>query len=183
MIASRQTAEAASSIPVRLSSMRFVVVTLGARLLAFDAEAVKGSLATGDGGAAEGVIAEGILYKSVDLSGRMALPTYAGDLNGPVLLLSQGGLYGCIRVDRIYEPVERAPSQVLPLPPHFQGAEQQWYRGMILFEQSVAMVLKVEWVLEEAMSGQDAANLDRPPETQETFAEHRSVVSRKVQEC
>ena len=39
--------------------------------------------------------------------------------------------------------------EILPLPPQFRGEEQGWYQGMILFENSVALVLNPAWVLEE----------------------------------
>jgi hypothetical protein len=183
MSVSGQTRELASLISLPLPPAQFFVATLGARLLAFDADAVQGSLATEDVGATGGVTVEGILYKSVDLMSRMALPADADDLNGPVLLLSHGGLYGCIRVGRLHGPVEREPAQVLPFPLHFRGAEQEWYRGMILFEHSVAMVLNSAWILEEAKSGQDAANLERPREALQSVTAYPDLVSSKVQEC
>ena len=56
-------------------------------------------------------------------------------------------------VEKVHGSLEVHPSQLLPLLPQFRGPERGWYRGMILFDQSVALVLNTAWVLEEQLGG------------------------------
>ena len=150
----RRNTECAHPVP----PARFFVATLGARLAAFDADAVKESLAVEEKDWTDGVTIEGIRYRAVDLAGRLALPQDSDVRSGHILLLSQGGRHGCIRVARLYGVMECEPTQVFPFPPHFQSAERQWYQGMILFEESVAMVLNIAWILAEAGENQAGVN-------------------------
>ena len=69
-----------------------------------------------------------------------------------VVLLADQGIRGSIRVSDVHGTLEIQPSQILPLPAQFSGDERHWYRGMILFENSIAMILNPTWVL-EATSG------------------------------
>jgi len=79
--------------------------------------------------------------------------------------------------------MECEPNKVLPLSPHFQGEERQWYQGMILFEQSVAMVLNIAWILQEVGGGDDPAHRIGQPDALPPFAESPGLVLSKVQEC
>jgi len=172
------------SAPV-VPPLRLLLATLGDRLVAFEADAVRGSIETEDPEWDKGVTAEGILYEAVDLANRLALPFDPDGVGvkGSILLLSQGVLRGCVRVARLHGVAECEPAQILPLSPHFHGVERQWYRGMILFEHTVAMVLNAVWVLEGVRSGQDGANLERQPEVLPPSTTIADLALSKVQEC
>ncbi|MDH4328342.1 MAG: chemotaxis protein CheW [Nitrospira sp.] len=170
---------------LQMSTSRFVIATLGAYLFAFDADAMRGSLVAEETGRTEGITAEGIWYKKIDLAGRMALPSDSNAPGGRMLLLVDGGRHGCIRAARLNGVIECEPNKVLPLSPHFQGAEREWYQGMILFDQSVAMVLNIAWILKEVGGGDDPAHLIGQPDALPPFADVESpgLALSKVQEC
>ena len=52
---------------------RFLLVTMGARFLAFDADTVRGLLRDEEAGTTEPVTVHGLVYKAVDLADRLAL--------------------------------------------------------------------------------------------------------------
>jgi hypothetical protein len=153
----------AMSVPVKRSEIsssaspsRLLIATIGGRYLAFDAEPVQGILTIAEGGYLHDPVAEGIVYRAVDLAARLSL---SGDecRNGVnVVLLAEQGIRGSVRVEKVHGLLEIPQSLVLALPAQFCGPEQRWYRGMILFEGSVAMVLNTTWVLEEEAVGLDA---------------------------
>lgn len=175
----RRNAESAPRVP----PVRFFVATLGARLAAFNADAVRESLVVEEKDWTNGVTVEGIRYRAVDLAGRLALAQGSDVQSGNIVLLSHGGRHGCIRVDRLHGVMECEPAQVFPFPMHFQSAERQWYQGMILFEESVAMVLNITWILAEAGESQAGVNVTVTAGALPSFTTSPGLALSKVQEC
>ena len=162
---------------------RFLVGTMGGRSLAFEADSVQGLLTLEVAGEAEVVTVQGVAYETVDLADRLAL---SSDEDGPdtrIVLLSQGGLQGSIRVAQMRGLMELEQSQVLPLPRQFQGEEQTWYRGMILFEEGVALVLNTVWVLQGAGAGHGTASLEWQGGTTRLLTVRPDLAIGKVEEC
>lgn len=131
---------------------RFLIVTLGGRYLALNAESVCGVLTLEEIGNAENATVHGMVYEALNLADRLNLPDCQGGANARVVLLSERKVHGSLRVTSVQGLLELPPSQVLPLPMLFRGPERQWYRGMILFANSVALVLNTTWVLHERES-------------------------------
>ena len=90
----------------------------------------------------------GVVYRGVDLTERLALGNESNDTNVRLVMMSDGRVQKSIRVSQVHGLMELQSSQVLPLPPHFTGVERYWYRGLILFQNSVAPILNTLWVLE-----------------------------------
>jgi len=174
-----QKARLRSSVP----AAQFFVVTLGARSLAFDGDAVRGLLTSEEAGESEVVTVQGVAYANVDLAGRLALSTDEGSSDTLIVLLSWGRLQGSVRVDRVQGRVELDQSQILPLPRQFQGEERTWYRGIILFEESVAPVLDTAWILQGVETGQGGASHERQSRTPHLLPVRRELMMGKVQEC
>jgi len=162
---------------------RFLVVTMGARSLALYADTVQGLLTGEEAGATEPVVVQGVVYKPVDLADRLALPS---DDDGPdtrIVLLSSGELQGSIRVAQVHGLMEVEQSQVIPLPRQFHGEEQNWYRGVILLEESVALVLNTAWVLQGTGSDQVGTSLEWQEKAPRLLEVRPDLAMGKVQEC
>jgi chemotaxis signal transduction protein len=95
----------------------------------------------------------GLAYRAINLADRLSISNDQSGANTHVVLLSDRETRGSIRVTRVRGLLELQQSHVLPLPLQFHGPERHWYRGMILFEQSIALVLNTTWVLDEQVSG------------------------------
>ncbi|MGQ0694924.1 MAG: hypothetical protein ACT4OL_05030, partial [Nitrospiraceae bacterium] len=74
-------------------------------------------------------------------------------------------------------------SQILPLPRQFQGEEQHWYRGVILLEEHVALVLNTAWVLEGAGADQGGSSLEWQERAPRLLAVRPDLAMGQVQEC
>lgn len=163
--------------------VRVVVVTMGATSLAFDAGAVEGLLTTEVAGSTGVVVVQGVAYRPVDLAGRLGLQAEEDGPDTRVVLLSHGGLNGSVRVARVLGLQEVEPLRVLPLPRQFHGEERIWYRGLILFEEVVALALNTSWVLEGIGNGQREGPLEwyeRGPRIIDGYPER---VTGQVQVC
>lgn len=137
-------ARVTSFAPVR----RFLIVTVGGVHFALHADRIQGLLTMEEAGSAGSVTAQNVTYASIDLAGRLQLPA---DVEGPetrAVLLSDGKANGNLRVAQVHGLKELEQSQVLPLPGQFQGEEQTWYQGMVLFEDSIALILNPAWLLD-----------------------------------
>jgi len=136
--------------PVSLS--RFLIVTLGGRYLALDAESVCGLLTVDECGSVEDPTIHGMTYRAINLVDLLDIRNDQDGTNAHVVLLSERDARGSIQVTGVEGLLELQQSQVLPLPMQFRGPERHWYRGMILFAQSIALVLNTTWVLDEQAS-------------------------------
>jgi hypothetical protein len=131
---------------------RFLIVTLGGRYLALSAESICGLLTPEEAGNGENQTVHGMVYGAINLTDRLSLPNDQGGGNTHVVLLSERETRGCIRVTTVHGLLELQQSQILPLPMQFRGPERYWYRGMILFANSIALALNTTWVLDKQMS-------------------------------
>ncbi len=134
--------------PSASSSRRFLIVTVSGRYLAFDAEFVEGVPTIAELEKSEDPTIQGVVERTGSLVmqlGSSDVPTHPATR---VVLLTDRELRGSIRVSDVHGILEIQQSQILPLPPQFSGVERHWYRGMILFEKSIAMILNPTWVLE-----------------------------------
>jgi len=124
----------------------YVVVTMGGRLFAFDANAFRGAL-TIEEAAGQVVSEDGTVYPPLALADFLGLSANEGGFDRRVLLLAHQDQCGSIGVDRVHGQVACQASEIVPLPLHFQGSEREWYQGMILFQESVAVILNISWVI------------------------------------
>jgi hypothetical protein len=134
--------------PLALPS-RYLIVTLGGQCLALNAESTCGLLTLAETGNVKSPTVQGLLYRAINLTDRLSLPHDSGGPNARVVLLSEQEVRGCVRVAAVLGLLEVQQSQLVPLPMHFCGPERYWYRGIILFAQSIALVLNTTWVLQE----------------------------------
>jgi hypothetical protein len=135
------------------SPSRFLIVLLGGRYLALDAESIQGVLTLEEAGSLDDPTIHGLVYRAINLADRLRISNDQGTANRRIVLLAERGVRGSIRVTTVQGLLELHPSQVLPLPPQFRGPERRWYRGMILFANSIALALNTTWVLDEQVAG------------------------------
>ena len=130
------------------SPSRFLIVLLGGRYLALDAESIQGVLTLEEVGSLDDPMTNGLVYRAINLADRLKISNNQGTANSRIVLFSERGAHGSIRVTMVQGLLELHPSQVLPLPSQFRGPERRWYQGMILFAKSIALVLNSSWVLD-----------------------------------
>lgn len=162
---------------------RFLVVTMGGLSLAFYADSVQGLLTGEEAGTTRSVTVQGVVYETVDLADRLALSSDKDGPDGRTVLLSHGGLRGSIRVAQVHGLMEVEQSQVLPLPRQFQGEEQDWYRGVILLKEGIALILNTAWVLQGAGADQGGTGLEWQGKAPSLLAVRPNLAMGKVQEC
>jgi chemotaxis signal transduction protein len=146
--------EQGASAPSASSLRRFLIVTISGRYLALDAEFVERVLTIAELEKREDPTIQGVVERTGSLVmqlGNAAVPTHP---TTRVVLLTDRRTRGSVRVSDVHGMLEIQQSQILPLSLQFSGVERDWYRGMILFEKSVAMILNPAWVL-EAHEGSD----------------------------
>lgn len=147
--------------PPPASPVRFLIVTVGGRYLALDAGSICGLLTLEEAGCVQDPTIHGLAYRAINLADRLSISNDQSGTNTGVVLLSERETRGSIRVTRVHGLLELQQSQVLPLPLQFHGPERHWYRGMILFEKSIALVLNTTWVLDEQVSGLEGGEEER----------------------
>ncbi len=130
------------------SPSRFLIVLLGGRYLALDAASIQGVLTLEEVGSLDDLMINGLVYRAISLTDRLRISNNQDTAHSRIVLFSERGAHGSIRVTMVQGLLELHPSQVLPLPPQFRGPERRWYRGMILFANSIALVLNSSWVLD-----------------------------------
>ena len=141
-----------TGISLLASPSRFLIVLFGGRYLALDAESIQGVLTLEEVGSLDDPTIHGLVYKAINLADRLKIMNNQGSAHSRIVLLSERGVQGSIRVTTVQGWLELHPSQVLPLSPQFCGPERRWYRGMILFENSIALVLNTSWVLDKQVA-------------------------------
>lgn len=136
----------------------FLITTIGERYLAFEAELVQGVLTNEEAGLLlQDPIVQGVTYRMLDLAVRLNLPSEGQWEKTSVVLLAEGKSRGSVRVQKVHGILEIHGSQVLPLPVQFRGPERHWYRGMILFDRSVALVVNTAWVFEAQIDAAESS--------------------------
>jgi chemotaxis signal transduction protein len=161
-------------------SLCYVVVTMGGRLFAFDADSFRGAL-TIEEAAGQVVSADGTVYPPLALADLLGLSPNEDSSDRRVLLLTHQDRCGSVAVDRVHGQVACHPSEIVPFSLHFHGTEREWYQGMILFQESVALILNLSWVIcgtqPDHSTRQSEWSMDSVPETDSTGA------MAKVQKC
>lgn len=144
--------------------VRFLVVAVGGTHLALHADRVQGLLTLGEAAVSgDTLTVQGLAYSAIDLAARLRLHPGPDGPETRLVLLAKGTQRGFLRVDEVYGLQELEPSQVRPLSRHFQGDEQRWYQGLILFGQGVALILNPAWLMERSRPADVVGAVDAGP--------------------
>lgn len=140
---------AAAHVPTE----RYLIVNVGAHRFALSADLIQGLLTIEESRSVGILTVQGLDYPFLNLAGRLGV-TEAGD--GPetrFVLVERAGTRACIRVELVYGLVEVERARVLPLPAQFRSDERNWYIGLILLEEGVAVGLNSAWLIGGTMQG------------------------------
>jgi len=160
----------------------YVVVAIGERWFAFDATAVRGML-TMQEAASQAVSADGIVYPRLAVADLLEVDPNENSSDRRVLLLAHQDRYGSVGVDRVHGQYACQASEVVPLPLHFQGAEREWYLGLILFQECVAVILNVSWVLSDSQHDDGVRQPEWSTDSLLGCASHSTGDMAQVQKC
>ena len=137
---------AAAQVPIE----RFLIVGVGAQLFALSAELVQELLTLDESGSSSTLTVQGQEYPPVSLVERFGLASSDNTTETRSVLLAQAGMRACIRVDQVHGLVDVERTRVLPLPRQFRSHERNWYFGILLFGNGVAVGLNSMWLLNGA---------------------------------
>ena len=127
----------------------FLVIRLGVNYFALPAAGVRGVLTQEEVGHDEAVTVSGTAYQLVDLSQRLSV---VANLSGPerrTVLYSTGRSHGAFAVKQVVGLMEIERKDCLPLPSQFQRDERDWFRGMLIYQDQLVLILNLAWVLGE----------------------------------
>lgn len=139
---------------------RFLMVTLDSRQFALSAELVQGLLTIEESDAVGTLTVQGQEYPSLDLASRLGIAQGGDGPETRTVLLAQAGIRACIRVDQVHGLVEVERARVLALPRHFCSDERNWYVGLILYGDGLALGLNSVWLMQGAI--QASCGLNNP---------------------
>lgn len=171
--------EPVESAPATSSLRHFIIATIGRRYLAFEAGFSKALLTVQEVERGENPELRGVVDRTVDLIMQLNLTDVPIRPETPVVILADQGIQCSIRVSHIHGRVEIQSSQILPLPAHFTSVERQWYRGLILIEHSIALILNPAWLLGEH-AGSDATH---DQETAQSFMDLQDSAAGERRAC
>ena len=133
----------------RVEVASFLVIRLGANFFALPAAGVRGVLTQEEVGHEERMTAAGIVYQSVDFAKRLSVIANLSGLERRTVLYSTGHSHGAIAVEQVVGLMEIERKDCLPLPPQFQSDERDWFRGMLLYQDQLVLILNLAWVMGE----------------------------------
>jgi hypothetical protein len=137
----------AAHVPIE----RFLIVGIDSQQFALSADLVQGLLTMEESGSVNTLTVQGQEYSSLDLGDRLGLAQADAGPETRMVLLAQAGIRACVRVDQVHGLVEVERTRVLPLPRQFRGEERNWYVGLILYGDGVAIGLHTRWLLSGAI--------------------------------
>jgi chemotaxis signal transduction protein len=139
-----------NSTNMLVETASFLVVRLGGSYLALPAAGVRGVLTQEEAGHEEAVTVAGIVYQQLDLAQRLSVVADLSGIEMRTVLYSAGYSHGAIRVEQVVGLTDVGRKDCLPLPPQFQCDERNWFGGMLLYQDQLALILNPSWVLGES---------------------------------
>jgi len=126
---------------------RFLIVGVSGIPMALHADSVQGLLTIEETGSDRSPVVHGQTYLAIQLCDRIGLSPDQDGAETRVVLLSSGSARGSLRVAKVYGLEEVGRSRLLSLPPQFRSEEREWYRGILLLEEGVALILDLAWLI------------------------------------
>lgn len=126
---------------------RFLIVAVGSIPMALHADSVQGLLTLEETGSDRSPVVHGQAYPAISLVARIGVLPDEDGAETRVVLLSAGNARGSLRVAQVHGLEEVGRSRVLSLPPQFRCEEREWYRGILLLEEGIALILNLAWLI------------------------------------
>jgi hypothetical protein len=134
-----------------LGTMQVLVVACGRTYLAIPGAIVRGVVEFGDAVEARIVSLFGETCRVTDLAARLGLPPAALTPDMRIILCGEHRARQAWRVDRTLGLEDVDLQRITPLPPHFAGVEQNWFTGLCLFRDTLALMINPGWLLSQTM--------------------------------
>jgi hypothetical protein len=134
-----------------LGTMQVLVVACGKTFLAIPGAVVRGVVEFGEAVEARIVSLFGETCRVTDLAARLGLPPAVLTPDMRIILCGEHRARQAWRVDRTLGLEDVALQRITPLPPHFAGVEQNWFTGLFLFRDTVALLINPGWLLSQTM--------------------------------
>jgi len=134
-----------------LGTMQVLVVACGRTYLAIPGAIVRGVVEFGDAVEARIVSLFGEACRVTDLAARLGLSPAVLTPDMRIILCGEHRARQAWRVDRTLGLEDVELQAITPLPPHFVGVEQNWFTGMFLFRDTVALMLNAGWLTSQSM--------------------------------
>ncbi|MEX5214888.1 MAG: chemotaxis protein CheW [Nitrospiraceae bacterium] len=143
---------------VASQTARFLLVRLHRTYLAIWAESVRGVFTEREFDARQEIVLLGERYAPMNLAARFRLPDPGRTSDTRTVLYSRDR-WGCASsVDQVLGLIDIRREHILPLPRLFSGEERTWFRGLILFQDSVALLINPDWLVQEDQSDRRLGN-------------------------
>jgi len=126
-----------------------LIVECGPMRLSIPGKGIRGLLKTIETTFQDTITLLGETYEKSDLVNRLDSTKTVAPLSsqGRTILCSNGVWRKAYAVDRIISLVEILPSDIVPLPPHFRGAEREWFAGIFFFEEALVLIINLDWLV------------------------------------
>jgi hypothetical protein len=131
----------------------FLVDRLGGSYIALPADGVHGDLTQEEAGHEQAVTATGTIYQAVHLAQQFSAVAESSGQEMRTVLYSNGHSHGAIRVAQVVGLTDVERKDCLPLPPQFRGDERNWFRGMMLYQGQLVLIVNPAWALGELTEG------------------------------
>ena len=130
-------------------AIQHLIVECGPMRVAIPGRAIRGLLKTVETAFRDTITLLGETYEKEDLVSRLdpAKTVVQFSSQGRTILCSNGMWRKAYLVDRILGLVTIEPPHVFPLPPHFRGAEREWFDGLFFFHDVLVLIINLDWAL------------------------------------
>lgn len=140
---------------------RFLVVQLQATTLAVLADSIRGVLKPEEVRGGEDVVLLGESYRHTSLPQRLKMQERPKTADTRLVLCSRGQGRCVVAVDRVLGLTDIRREDILPLSPLFVGDERLWFRGVFLFQESMALVVNQDWLVHDLDASASALSATR----------------------
>lgn len=141
----------AEKVTRAIETMQVLVVACGKTYLAIPSAIVRGVIEFGEAVEARIVSLFGEECRVTDLAARLGLPPAELTPDMRIVLCGEHRARQAWRVDRTLGLHEVDLQQIMPLPPQFAGVERNWFTGLFLFRDVVALLVNPGWLLSQSM--------------------------------
>ncbi|HJU05033.1 MAG TPA: chemotaxis protein CheW, partial [Nitrospiraceae bacterium] len=122
------------------SATSFLLVVCGETYLALPAGLIRGIIKWDDADKAAALERLAARTRVMDLAERLGLPSISSS-EARILVCGGNSVCRAFLVTAIVGLEDIESAMITPLLPHFTGLERQWFSGMFLFREAVALVL------------------------------------------
>ncbi len=127
----------------------FLLVTCTHTHLAIPADIIRGIVKPDDGGKDDALAVLGAHADVTDLADRFGVSCSSFSSEARILVCGTHDARRAFRVHTIVGLEDVESTRIKPLLPHFGGPEREWFSGMFLFRETIALVVRPSWLLSD----------------------------------